>query len=477
MNRVAAVVALAVASIAVGVGVVHFHNTDAATAELRAAAAPADLYVAPSGLDTAACTQAAPCKTFDRAYHLAQPGQVVEVAAGSYGSQTMTVKTGAAAPNVLVRSAAGATISLTHLQFNGASYVTFKGDFRIANANDESLFFEQTNPLTNVTIDGFTISGLNGKTDVVKVQGNTSNLTIRNSDICCNTDQKLVLTDNYSTTSTFPPANRNLTLEYNRIHGQTMSSATVHAECLYISGMDGFTLRGNVIYGCIATGDMIYSLTGGADQTPTGYLIENNYWGTAHNNVGQETAYSIQGCTPPGTVYRNNIFDAEVVRCATQTDAGIKYVNNLGYRGSCGAATYDDNIWTTLRCSGDRPPNANALSPSIFRNAAAWDFHAASGSSPQVDQGDPANFAPFDADGTARPLGAGPDVGMYEFAATPPPTTTAVTTTAPTTTAATTTTPTTTITPSYAPLCAPTCDEQIAALKQRIANATAALNP
>jgi hypothetical protein len=56
---------------------------------LPAAASPATRYVAPTGADGAACTASAPCKSFDRAYQVAQPGDVVEVADGTYGSQTV----------------------------------------------------------------------------------------------------------------------------------------------------------------------------------------------------------------------------------------------------------------------------------------------------------------------------------------------------------------------------------------------------
>jgi hypothetical protein len=70
----------------------------------------ASLMVAPNGSDKNSCAAAAPCATFDRAYHQASPGTAVLVAAGSYPQQAITVdarKTGAAA-DVVFQPAAGA---------------------------------------------------------------------------------------------------------------------------------------------------------------------------------------------------------------------------------------------------------------------------------------------------------------------------------------------------------------------------------
>src|SRR5437667_344913 len=56
---------------------------------LKAQVPAASFYVSPTGNDAGPCTQVAPCASFDRAYKLAKPGQVVEVAGGEYGSQVI----------------------------------------------------------------------------------------------------------------------------------------------------------------------------------------------------------------------------------------------------------------------------------------------------------------------------------------------------------------------------------------------------
>ena len=60
---------------------------------LTIAAAPAQaatLNVSTSGSDSNACTSAAPCRNFQRAFNVAAAGDVVSVAAGNYGEQTIT---------------------------------------------------------------------------------------------------------------------------------------------------------------------------------------------------------------------------------------------------------------------------------------------------------------------------------------------------------------------------------------------------
>src|SRR4051794_22361928 len=42
------------------------------------------LFVAPGGNDGGDCSAADPCRSFDRAYHVARPGQVVQLAGGDY---------------------------------------------------------------------------------------------------------------------------------------------------------------------------------------------------------------------------------------------------------------------------------------------------------------------------------------------------------------------------------------------------------
>jgi hypothetical protein len=93
-----------------------------------------DLFVAPGGSNAGPCTQAAPCRSFDRAYQLADPGDVVEVAGGRYRSQILGPKAGSAAPDVRLVASAGQRVVVGNpgarvgcLGFEGATYVGVEG--------------------------------------------------------------------------------------------------------------------------------------------------------------------------------------------------------------------------------------------------------------------------------------------------------------------------------------------------------------
>src|SRR4051794_19431792 len=83
---------------------------------LTGSAAAADLYLSPNGNDANSCAQSAPCKSFDRAYKAAQPGQVVEAAAGTYGGQSIGADASKTSANdVVFQPAAGAAVIIGNI--------------------------------------------------------------------------------------------------------------------------------------------------------------------------------------------------------------------------------------------------------------------------------------------------------------------------------------------------------------------------
>ena len=91
----------------------------------------ASVFVSPSGSDSNPCTQAAPCKSFDRAYHVAAPGSTVSVAAGNYGVQRITSR-GSVSADITFRAALdgngnAANIVLSDLNISGAQHLVLNG--------------------------------------------------------------------------------------------------------------------------------------------------------------------------------------------------------------------------------------------------------------------------------------------------------------------------------------------------------------
>ncbi|MDX6467786.1 MAG: hypothetical protein QOI27_2826 [Gaiellaceae bacterium] len=138
------------------------------------AATLAALHVSPGGSDTASCTASAPCATVGRAYGLAKPGQIVELAAGTYPGQTVNDAGHTTGPNVIVRPASGATVSFSaRLTISGASYLTLEG-LRLAQVGpgDRSLFFDAcTHDVTVRNVVGTTFLILEGNTRITFLGG------------------------------------------------------------------------------------------------------------------------------------------------------------------------------------------------------------------------------------------------------------------------------------------------------------------
>jgi hypothetical protein len=79
------------------------------------------LFVSASGSDTGPCSREAPCAGFGRAYAVARPGEVVQVAAGHYGRQELpgfASKPAEGGP-VVFRPAEGAQVTTGELRFGG----------------------------------------------------------------------------------------------------------------------------------------------------------------------------------------------------------------------------------------------------------------------------------------------------------------------------------------------------------------------
>jgi hypothetical protein len=83
---------------------------------------PAQFYIAPNGNDANSCLSAtAPCQTMQRAYSVANLGDTVEIAGGTYPAQLVQETPDKAAvgdlANVVFRPAAEATVTITDLRF------------------------------------------------------------------------------------------------------------------------------------------------------------------------------------------------------------------------------------------------------------------------------------------------------------------------------------------------------------------------
>jgi hypothetical protein len=93
------------------------------------------VYVSPHGADAGSCTRAAPCKSFDRAYHVASPGETIEIAGGTYPAQLIGVDVHKvrASRNVVFQPAHRAIVRIAGELTMYGSHATFLGSGKPSN--------------------------------------------------------------------------------------------------------------------------------------------------------------------------------------------------------------------------------------------------------------------------------------------------------------------------------------------------------
>ena len=247
------------------------------------------LYVAPSGSDSHACTQTSPCRSFDRAYHLAKPGTRVFLASGDYGGQSLSYN----APFV------GASSKVVFLPAPGAS-PRMSGELSLRSSADR--------PIANVEVDKMTIDDIYVRYVQHVTFRNVANtyFFVRSSN-----DVRFIGGssggDHYGNSDTIgsveagSPASTNVLIDGVHFHdfNNDLSPAT-HTECLFIQESSGVTIRNSAfrscrdfdIYANVLFGGSIVNITLQGNQfgktAPAGYyafranvgtyVFRNNSW-------------------------------------------------------------------------------------------------------------------------------------------------------------------------------------------------------
>lgn len=270
-------------------------------------------FVAPSGSDRGSCRRASPCKTFDRAYQVAKPGETVSVAGGTYGSTWH--QAGAHAVMRPGKPAGSAPISFVcsgvvtfdatapnFMIYPGVHSLTFTGGcfrFHIVQIGLGG-YADRVHGITfnGVKMDGFECAGCD-------------DLTIRNSEIgplvaCHGKDEIGVGNNGGEITAAMrcqptdagsgaywasrPRGNsdvqiepyihngaagvpQNIVLDGTLIHGmQTKDPLNMHTGGLLIWNANGVVMRNNVF-----KNNAIYDVL--VDGRATNFVVENNFFG------------------------------------------------------------------------------------------------------------------------------------------------------------------------------------------------------
>ena len=376
----------------------------------------ASVYLSPSGSDAGSCSLAAPCVSFQRAYQVAAPGAVVEVASGTYPSQVIRAVAGKSGPNVVFREAAGGRVVLGGLRFGEGADVAQGPDFITVKGMETSYWGSQPAPLNQ---EGVSLHP--GTTNIVLEDMDAGNfhvwgardVTIKGGDwgpcyavwpvspnVCGNS--KIDSWDSGGIRT------GNITIDGAYFHDYRFDDscyaggADCHWECLYLNASENVTIKNSKFFGC-AIFDVFVTFSGpDAVRGHDNLVLENNWFAAPFNEPSylssSRTANAVMlshceyspsdGVDHSGLRVRFNSFagNASVVDDGTSctTSGGAYAVGNVAAKTGCIAyLSYRSNLFTTGQgqsgvCDASDRNTGQSSAPYVSdSNSAALDHHLA----------------------------------------------------------------------------------------------------
>ena len=203
----------------------------------------ASVFVSSSGSDANACSQAGPCKTFDRAYRVAGCGAVVEIAGGSYPDQSINAPEKECSAYVTFRPATGAVVTAQTVTIRSGDWIKFLGtgtNFLMrdngSQGDTSGFYISPTGTGMNEPVDHIWVEGLDFETFLLR---GSDDVTFKNNDIgpgkSNHFDEKLWVSVGHDGSNYVNNYSTNLVLDGNRIHGFTRDACVAsgcHVECL-----------------------------------------------------------------------------------------------------------------------------------------------------------------------------------------------------------------------------------------------------
>lgn len=356
-------------------------------------AATAPLYMSPSGSDSGRCTRSAPCRSFERAYEVAVPGQTVLVGAGEYDGQQEISRDSrkTSSRDVLFRPARGARpvvgsldVYGSHVEFRNLRirrdfYVKCGADDVTLRASKASLFFIRS--ATNIRILGSEF----GPSDTISQIGHTPEC---------------------------PRSPRGILMDRVYMHDFTNSSPGKHMECLTVQAASDFVIRRSRFHHCQHF-DILFKHRSPV-LSSTNVTIENNWFDHPWPEGSTAIQFSLpaSGGTFENVAIRNNSFAGSLILKDDVTYRKARVHSNVGnrYGGPCSGDDVDVayNVWASGRCGAtDRRGSSGFRAPDRF------DFHLKPGAV-AVNRGHPSSYPRTDIDGQRRPRGMRTDAGADE---------------------------------------------------------------
>lgn len=348
------------------------------------------VFVAPDGSDDFGCTRNRPCLTFAAAYATAKPGDIVEVAGGTYAGQKIEASLSkTSGPAVVFRPAANATVTLSEELRVEATYADFRRMVMpdwYAGPTAHHLTFR------DIDAGMFYITGANNISVYGGDYGPQSGLE---SQIKACAD------------CTSPP--KNLLVDGAYFHDYARPDER-HVECLHVLSADTLTIRNSRFQRCAVMNLGVFHY-GPAGPT-THVVIENNFFDRPTAGGFYAVDIDPQDDMPlVDFLVRNNSALATMYVNTASGVENVRLIGNVGPRQTnhCyEGVVFAHNIWDNAKCG---PTDRKA--PLGFRNPAKFDLHLKLGAA-AIGRGDKSNYPATDIDGQKRPLGRRVDAGADE---------------------------------------------------------------
>jgi hypothetical protein len=412
------------------------------------AASAANLYVTPTGSDGTTCTLAAPCRQIRRALQLVNPGDVVNVADGSYlGFDVEDIHGTPTLPITVKAQGTGAVVTVTTdrpdnrdtIFVTFSSYVVIDG-LRSFGANRAAVRVDQSPHTTirngvfgnntrwgiftdfsddllienNETYGSMLEHGIyvSNSGDRPTVRGNRSHDNVANG-LHFNGDNEQCFAPPQNGTTPCDGIITGALVENNVIYGNGVTGGAG----INMDGVQGSTIRNNLVYNNHASGITQYAIDG-AEGPRNNFILHN----TVDMASDGRWALLISDTTGPMTVRNNILYNRNPSRGGINYAGPTDVANTDSNYNIMDRVTPDDSTVLTLaqwQAQGHEPNSFSATLAAMFVNANGGDYHLLP-TSPAKDTGQTLPSVTVDIEGNPRPRGPASDIGAYEAPSGPP---------------------------------------------------------